>query len=66
MPTRLFRQRAKGKSEVRDWTHEDMEAYDDFMDSWANAHLCDTQDETLGSEKVELKFIELKVANPFP
>lgn len=26
---------------VRDWTWQDMEAFDDFMESWANAYLCD-------------------------
>jgi hypothetical protein len=51
---------------MKDWTYEDIEAYKDFMESWANSHLCDTQSETLGSEKVEFKVIELKVANPFP
>ncbi len=30
---------------MKDWTWEDMEAFDDFMDSWANAYLCDQEKE---------------------
>lgn len=30
---------------MKDWTDAEIEAYDDFMDSWANSHLCDTEDE---------------------
>ncbi len=41
--------------------------YQDFMESWANSHLCDTQDETLGSEEpvVQFKIVELHAVNPF-
>jgi hypothetical protein len=27
------------------WTWEEMEAFNDFMDSWANAFLCDQQEQ---------------------
>jgi hypothetical protein len=42
--------------------------FEDFMDSLGNSHLCDTQDETLGSEEPEFEFIavELIAVNPFP
>lgn len=30
---------------MSDWTWEDIEAYDDFMESWANAYLCDQQED---------------------
>jgi hypothetical protein len=32
-------------NQMKDWTWEDMEAFDDFMDSWANAYLCDQEKE---------------------
>jgi hypothetical protein len=35
---------------MRDWTWEDMEAYDDFMESWANAYLCDQQEDDGATE----------------
>jgi hypothetical protein len=30
---------------MNDWTSEEIEAYDDFMESWANSHLCDAGQE---------------------
>jgi hypothetical protein len=30
---------------MNDWTWQETEAYDDFMDSWANSHLCETEKE---------------------
>lgn len=30
---------------MSDWTWEDIEAYEDFMESWANAYLCDQQED---------------------
>jgi hypothetical protein len=30
---------------MKDWTWEDIEAYNDFMESWANAYLCETENE---------------------
>lgn len=35
----------QGKVEMKDWTWEDIEAYNDFMESWANAYLCETESE---------------------
>jgi len=35
----------QGETEMKDWTGEDMEAYNDFMESWANAYLCETENE---------------------
>ena len=35
----------QGETEMKDWTWEDMEAYNDFMESWANAYLCETEKE---------------------
>lgn len=35
----------QGETEMKDWTWEDMEAYNDFMESWANAYLCETESE---------------------
>jgi hypothetical protein len=52
---------------MKDWTDAEVEAYDDFMDSWANSHLCETEDETLGSEEpvIEFKIVELHAVDPF-
>ena len=33
----------QGETEMKDWTWEDIEAYNDFMESWANAYLCETE-----------------------
>lgn len=30
---------------MKDWTWQDIEAYNDFMESWANAYLCETESE---------------------
>ncbi len=35
----------QGETEMKDWTLQDIEAYDDFMESWANAYLCETENE---------------------
>jgi hypothetical protein len=35
----------QGETGMSDWTWEDIEAYEDFMDSWANAYLCDEDDD---------------------
>lgn len=53
---------------MKDWTYEDIEAYNDFMESWANSHKCDIDDgRDSESPKVEFKVIELQVHDPlFP
>jgi hypothetical protein len=51
---------------MKDWTYEDIEAYNDFMESWANSYLCDTQDARGSQEpKIEFKVIELQVPDRF-
>ena len=35
---------------MKDWNWEDIQAYDDFMDSWANAYLCEQDDKDEDSE----------------
>jgi hypothetical protein len=30
---------------MKDWTQEEVEAYNDFMESWANSHMCDQQED---------------------
>ena len=52
---------------MKDWTWETIEAYDDFMESWANSHLCETQPEKPVSEEPEAEFtiVELKAVSPF-
>ena len=51
---------------MKDWTYEDIEAYNDFMESWANSHLCDTEDARGSQEpKIEFKIIEPKIPDLF-
>ena len=41
----------QGKTDMKkDWTWEDIQAYDDFMESWANAYLCETESEDGAAE----------------
>lgn len=35
----------QGEVGMSDWSEEEVEAYEDFMDSWANSHLCDEDDD---------------------
>jgi hypothetical protein len=37
-------------NQMSDWTWQDIEAYDDFMDSWANSFLCDQDAEKEGEQ----------------
>lgn len=43
------------------WTWEELQAYEDFMESWANAHLLEQEKDEDGADKTP----EMYINEPF-